>query len=236
MIPIKMESAWKGVADCQNCAVRDMMLFASLTQSDFDNIHSPIDVLAYKRGQSVFFEGAKAGYLYSIRSGRVKLLKTTLDGHARIVAVLNPGDVFGLESLVSDGCANEAVAIESVHVCRIPKSVIKQLSDRSPSLYTAIMERWHQALTDSSNLLSGMSYGSARKRVVNMILKMRLKQDPTQTCLLSRQDMGSLADLKLETVSRVVASLVRDGCLTPLDKVGRLYRIDNEQLLLTDAA
>ena len=203
------------------------MLFANLAKSDFDNINSPIDVLCYKKDASIFFEGAKADFLYSIQSGRVKLLNTTSDGHARIVAVLNQGDVFGLESLVSDAHTYEAVAIEAVRLCRIPKSVVKYLSGTSPLLYQAILERWHKALKDSSDLLSGMNFGSARSRVVNIILKLRSKDDPAKTCLLSRQDMGSLADLKLETVSRVVASLVREGCLKPLDKVGRWYKVLN---------
>ena len=38
-------------------------------------------------------------------------------------------------------------------------------------------------------------------------------------------------DLKLETVSREVSGLVREQVIKPLDKSGRLYRIQNEQAL-----
>ena len=49
--------------------------------------------------------------------------------------------------------------------------------------------------------------------------------------LFRREDMGAMMDLKLETVSREVSALVRDGILEPLDKLGRRYRLlDNAGL------
>jgi hypothetical protein len=35
MIPIQIESAWKGTSDCRHCGIRDMVLFADLNESDF---------------------------------------------------------------------------------------------------------------------------------------------------------------------------------------------------------
>jgi hypothetical protein len=49
--------------------------------------------------------------------------------------------------------------------------------------------------------------------------------------MFSREDMGAMMDLKLETVSREVSGLVREQVIEPLDKSGRLYRIQNEQAL-----
>ncbi len=43
--------------------------------------------------------------------------------------------------------------------------------------------------------------------------------------------MGAMLDLKLETVSREISGLVRDGALKPCDKQGRRYEILNERLL-----
>ena len=51
--------------------------------------------------------------------------------------------------------------------------------------------------------------------------------------MFSREDMGAMMDLKLETVSREVSGLVREQVIEPLDKSGRLYRIQNEQALQT---
>jgi len=43
--------------------------------------------------------------------------------------------------------------------------------------------------------------------------------------------MGAMLDLKLETVSREVSALGREGAIEPLDKQGRRYRILDLPLL-----
>ena len=93
------------------------------------------------------------------------------------------------------------------------------------------MQKWHQALKGADDWLADLNFGTARRRVSKFILKMRLDNHIDQTCLFSREDMGAMMGLKFETVSREVSALVREKAIEPLDKVGRLYRIQNEKLL-----
>jgi hypothetical protein len=60
---------------------------------------------------------------------------------------------------------------------------------------------------------------------------MRDPEQPSFTSFFSREDMGAMLDLKLETVSREVSALVRAGALKPGDKQGRRYEIVNEAFL-----
>jgi hypothetical protein len=62
---------------------------------------------------------------------------------------------------------------------------------------------------------------------------MRHEDHPDQSSMFSREDMGAMMDLKLETVSREVSGLVREQVIEPLDKAGRLYRIQNENALIS---
>ena len=225
MIPIKTESAWRGTADCQNCGIRDMVLFADLNQDDFSLIHTPIDDLLYKPGQSLFSEAQHAGYVYTLRKGMLKLVRLTPDGRQRIVRILRPGDVAGPESIVQSQDDTEAVALTDVSVCRIPVMVIHDLSQNSPRLHKRLMQKWQGALKEADDWLSGINFGTARQRVRQFILKMRQPDAPDVALLFSRDDMGAMMDLKLETVSREVSALTKDGVIVPLDKQGRLYKI-----------
>ena len=56
---------------------------------------------------------------------------------------------------------------------------------------------------------------------------------PSSPTCFGREDMGAMLDLKLETVSREISGLVREGLIRPLDKGGRRYEILNEQRLQT---
>lgn len=231
MIPIHIDSAWKGTSDCRDCGIRDMVLFADLNEQDFSEIHTPIDDLAYAADAVLYNEGQQALGLFTLRKGMVKLVRSTADGRERIVRVLRPGDVLGLEALATSRYDSEAVALVDVSVCRIPLSVLHHLSSHSSRLHLRLMQKWQHALKDADDWLADLNFGSARQRVASLALKMRDPDQPQFTSFFARDDMGAMLDLKLETVSREISALVRDGALKPCDKQGRRYEILDERLL-----
>jgi CRP/FNR family transcriptional regulator len=225
MIPIKTESAWRGTSDCRNCGIRDMVLFADLNEQDFNLIHAPIDDLVYQSGYSLYDESDKAIGVFTLRKGLVKLVRVTTDGRERVVRVLFPGDVVGLEALATGHFDSQAVALSEVSVCRIPLDVIHQLGANSPRLHRKLMEKWQSALKQADDWLAELNFGSARQRVLHFIHKMHEVADDGTATLFGRDDMGAMMDLKLETVSREVTALVRAGVMEPLDKHGRHYKV-----------
>ena len=231
MIPIKTESAWRGTSDCRNCGIRDMVLFADLNEQDFNLIHAPIDDLVYQSGQALYDESGKALGVFTLRKGMVKLVRVTSDGRERVVRVLFPGDVVGLEALATGHYDSQAVALSEVSVCRIPLEVMHQLGANSPRLHRKLMEKWQSALKLADDWLAELNFGSAKQRVLHFIRKMHQMSDDGTVLLFARDDMGAMMDLKLETVSREVTALVRAGVMDPLDKSGRHYQVMLPELL-----
>ena len=231
MIPIKTESAWRGTSDCRNCGIRDMVLFADLNEQDFNLIHAPIDDLVYQSGQALYDESGKALGVFTLRKGMVKLVRVTADGRERVVRVLFPGDVVGLEALATGHYDSQAVALSEVSVCRIPLEVMHQLGANSPRLHRKLMEKWQSALKLADDWLAELNFGTAKQRVLHFIRKMHQMSDDGTVQLFARDDMGAMMDLKLETVSREVTALVRAGVMDPLDKRGRHYQVMLPELL-----
>lgn len=234
MIPIKTESAWRGTSDCRNCGIRDMVLFADLNEQDFGMIHAPIDDLEIRAGTELFQEATAAQGIFTLRTGLVKLVRATSDGRQRIVRVLRPGDVAGLEALAHSRYDTDAVALTDISVCRIPLAVIQALGAQSPRLHRRLMEKWSRTLKEADDWLADLNFGTARNRVSNFVLKMRSSTDAQYVTLFAREDMGAMLDLKMETVSREISALVREQALEPLDKSGRAYRIVNIARLQAD--
>ena len=232
MIPIKTASAWRGTSDCRNCAIRETVLFADLTEQDFSLIHAPIDDLEFKPGETLYEEGTQALGIFTVRSGMVKLVRVANDGRRRIVRVLRQGDVAGLEALATGRYDCVAIALAPVSVCRVPLDVIRSMGGNSQRLHANLMHKWQQALKDADDWLADMNFGSASQRVANLILKMRDPINPNLSTLFSREDMGAMLDLKFETVSREISKLLREEVIVSADKFGRLYRIDKPELLL----
>lgn len=225
MHKIKIESVWRGTADCMHCGLRHLALFGDLEEEDFHLIHAPIDDLHFKQDAALYGEGSPSKGVYTLRSGMVKLVRVTSDGRQRIVRVLRPGDVVGLEALATAQYDSEAVALTDVSVCRIPLEVIQSLEDHSAHLHRRLTLKWRQTLKEADDWLADLNFGSARQRVANFILKMRSACDSRIATLFGRDDMSAMLDLKPETVSREISRLVREAVIEPLDKHGRLYRV-----------
>ncbi|PUE58780.1 cyclic nucleotide-binding protein [Limnohabitans sp. Rim8] len=231
MIPIQTESAWRGTSDCRNCGIREMVLFADLNEQDFNLIHAPIDDLVYQPGQALYEASDQALGVFTLRKGLIKLVRVTADGRERVVRVLFPGDVVGLEALATGRYDSQAVALNEVSLCRIPLEVVHQLGANSPRLHRKLMEKWQSALKLADDWLAELNFGSARQRVLHFIRKMHEVSEDGSATLFGRDDMGAMMDLKLETVSREVTALVRAGVMTPLDKLGRHYQVLQPELL-----
>ena len=99
-------------------------------------------------------------------------------------------------------------------------------------MHAGLLNKWQKTLREADDWLAAINFGTARQRVGQFVLKMRHSTDPSLSTLFSREDMGAMMDLKLETVSREVSHLVKIGAIKAVDKQGRLYRIVDESRLL----
>lgn len=208
---VSAEEAWTGVANCRDCAIRRSALFAGLEEGDFDAIHRPIDQVTYAPGAEIYAQGDDARSVLTIRSGLVKLTRYLPDGTQRIVRLLGPTDVTGLEALVADSYEHSAAALHATEICRIPRDVVRNLSARNPTLYQEVMARWHRALSDADRYITELNTGPSRDRVVRLLLWVAQRRE-SETCrLFGREDLGAVLGLTTETVSRVMADLKRRG-------------------------
>jgi CRP-like cAMP-binding protein len=209
-----------------------MGLFSQLNERDFGLIHAPIDAMAMPATALLYAQGAAAKGVFCVHSGMLKRVRFSADGRQRIVRVLRVGDVAGLEALGHAHYDCQAVALTDLSVCRIPLSVVHTLAANSPRLHRSLMQKWQQQLKDADDWLADLNFGSARQRVGSLVLKMCSTGEDKLVTLFSREDMGAMLDLKLETVSREISALVREQVIEQLDKHGRIYRVCQPQRLL----
>jgi CRP-like cAMP-binding protein len=208
----QIEAAWQGLASCEQCSIRDLVLFADLTSQDFGAIHLPIEDLWLPPGAALFQPGQEAGHVFTLREGLVKLEQYLPDGTQRIVSLLGQGDVVGLSAMVSDVYEHAAVVLQASKVCRIPKDVVLRLS---PKLHRQLMKKWHDAVQRSHECTRELSTGSARQRVARLFLM--LAPPTARRCqLFGRDDVGAVLGITTETASRMVAELKRSGAATEI--------------------
>lgn len=214
VIDISFRDAWVGMADCKHCPSRDLSLFASLADQDLDHARALVNKYKFKHGNVIYRAEEKGHEVYTLRSGMLKLERYLPDGNQRIVRLVRPNDLFGLEALVKPTYEHDAVVIEDSEICKIPVEVVHRFSEKNPALHREVMTRWQKALSEADDWLTELLSGAAKQRVARLIL--RLVNNEGNCSLLSREDMGALLSVTTETTSRIIAEFKRQGMLTEL--------------------
>jgi CRP/FNR family transcriptional regulator, anaerobic regulatory protein len=211
--PVTFAEAWTGVADCLNCNIRQSVLFAGLEEADFQELHRPIDQLDFSAGATIYRAGEEGASLFTIRSGLVKLTHYLPDGGQRIVRLLRKTDVLGLECTISDAYQHTAIALQPTEACRLPAPCVKRLLRGNQRLFHALMAKWYEALSDSDRWIVDLSTGTARERVIRLLLWLSELEKESACSLFSREDLGAVLGLTTETASRTMAELKRQGLI-----------------------
>ena len=218
------------LARCHSCGVRESSLCSGMTDEEFSHINLSIEDIKFPAGSSLFRQGDDGRYLFSVRQGMVKLNRIRQNGDQRIMRILRPGDVAGLEAIVASQYEYDAIALDSVLVCRIPVEVMQQLDCESPRLHKKLLERWHQTLVEADEWMAELTSGTARVRLARLLLKMRNPAQPALSTLFSRDDIGSMLCMTMETASRTINAFQREGKISSLDAGGRFYQVDSGAL------
>jgi CRP/FNR family transcriptional regulator len=138
------------------------------------------------------------------------------DGRRQVTGFLFPSDFLGLA--LRERYAYTAEALEQVKVCRYPKVKLEALLDRFPAMERRLLAVASNELAAAQDQMLLLGRKSAVERVASLLLillrRSQLKR-PTQALALpmNRTDIGDYLGLTIETVSRVLARLRRDGLI-----------------------
>ncbi|TNF98516.1 MAG: cyclic nucleotide-binding domain-containing protein [Gammaproteobacteria bacterium] len=198
-------------ADCCHCPIKDNVLCGNLAAAGVKQ-KLPITNLAFSQSEKIYREGKTDDFIYTIRSGLVKMEVVLPDGTQKIVRMLNKSNVFGLESLISKPYRHTATALYNCEICKIPVALIQEMQTHSAALSYNLMLLWDRTVGHADEWLAKLNTGPARRRVIHFIdFLVSNSETPPEFILPSREDMSSILGITKETVSRVIADLKRDG-------------------------
>lgn len=89
--------------------LRQITLFAGLSDAALTALASRVRVRSYRRGEVLFHKDDPGTSLFLLRSGRVKISTFSNEGKEAVFTVHGPGDVFG-ELALLDGAPRSATA------------------------------------------------------------------------------------------------------------------------------
>lgn len=215
-IPLRLPDgfAHPPTATCLSCEVRGQALFGALDAQALGEVHAHISSRETLAGQAVYAAGRKGAAVYTVRSGIVRFERFTQGGERRIVRLAGPGDLIGQEALLGRPYAEDAVACTTAHLCRIPTTLVLQMAQQRYDLQQALWARWQQALEHTQDWVADLTTGPARRRVFKLLGRIAGFETGSDLIWLPRRDeIGAMLDITMETASRIVSALRREGVL-----------------------
>ena len=163
--------------------------------------------------RQIYAEGDEARCFYKVVSGTVRTCRFLSDGRRQIDAFHMAGEVFGFEAGADHRMSAEAVTECTLIAYR--RRGLEQMVAQDDRL-----GRWFfshamtcMALAREHSLLLGR--GSAAQKISAFLLEIadREASDTIVDLAMSRQDIADYLGLTIETVSRTLSHLERDGVI-----------------------
>lgn len=186
-------------------------------------------VLHFAPDRRIYAEGDEARSYYKVVSGVVRTCQFLSDGRRQIDAFHLPGDVFGFEAGADHRLSAEAVTDCTIIAYRRRgmESVIAGDDRIARQFFSYAMACLEQ--TREHCLLLGR--GSAAQKIGAFLVEMADRGESAGIVELpmSRQDIADYLGLTIETVSRTLSQMERDGTITL--QTTRKVVLKNRQLL-----
>jgi CRP/FNR family transcriptional regulator, cyclic AMP receptor protein len=203
-------------------------LFHALPEEQLDSIAEVADTREVSRGDVLFAHGDDPTDLYVVISGRIAIVNRSADGRESMVALMEPGDLFG-ELPMFDGLARsaEARAIEPGEVAVIPYAPLRTLYQQRPELLWQVVNLLSQRLRTTGEALADSVFLDVTGRTAKRLLELSSGDDEF-TLPVTQEELAGMVGASRERVNKAIASFVR---LKWIDQAERRYRIlDRVQL------
>jgi CRP/FNR family nitrogen fixation transcriptional regulator len=169
--------------------------------------------MTFSRDAEIFAEDEPAEYVYKVARGAVRLSKLMSDGRRQISAFYLPGDIFGLEAGEIHSFSAEAIGEAQVIV--VKRGALLAEAARNGQILHRLWSHTSEHLERAQIHMLLLGRKNAQERIAAFLVDMaeRLKSANSVELPMSRQDIADYLGLTIETVSRTLTQLARDGVI-----------------------
>ncbi len=204
-----------GLRFCSTCAFSEACLSQGFDKSALGELHVLVEhVGPIREGEHIFREGDEFTAIAAVRAGTVKTYVVDVNGQEQVLGFFLPGEVIGLNAIHEARYPCNAIALDTVMLCRFSFPKMALLATRMPGLQAQLFRLLSQDI-GKATLLAGDYSADQRMAAFLVALSRRYAQrgfSATRFHLtMSRTDMANYLRLAPETVSRVLRRFQVDG-------------------------
>ncbi|WP_040604551.1 transcriptional regulator FnrL [Sagittula stellata] len=207
---------------CDDCPIRHRAVCARCESDELERLEEIKYYRKFEAGQMVIWSGDKMDFVGSVVSGIASLTQTMEDGRTQMVGLLLPSDFVGRPG--RDNAAYDIVATTDLVMCCFRKTPFENMMMRTPHIAQRLLEMTLDELDAAREWMLVLGRKTAREKIASLLsiiarrdatLNMRGSDAPIVFDLpLTREAMADYLGLTLETVSRQMSALKKDGVIT----------------------
>jgi len=211
------------MSSCDTCVVRNSAICAALDRRELAALNEIGRRRILHEGESLIWEGDDSVLVANVIEGMLKLSAATEDGREQIVGVVYPSDFIGRPFGTTS--RHSVTALTDARVCVFSRADFDRFAEDHPRLEHKLLQRTLSELDRTRGWMLLLARKSAEQKVATFLLEMSERlvepgcEAPSGAPLdrfhlpFSRQQIGDILGLTIETVSRQMTKLKRDGVI-----------------------
>lgn len=183
---------------------------------------------SFDKNEIIFEDGNLPTHYYQIISGEVKMSNYNDDGREFIQGIFYKNQSFGEPPLfLNQNYPANAIAVEDAEILLLTKSSFMKLLQDNVNVSIKIIENLAQRLYYKSVMAAEMSTQEPEHRILKLmdhgIAYFNFKKEENGYLInFTRQQIGDLTGLRVETVIRTIKALEKKGVLKIINR--KVYR------------
>jgi CRP/FNR family transcriptional regulator len=196
--------------------LEEVPFFRKLSDKDLSSIKERLTEKTFAKRDLLFVEGNPCYAAFFVKSGWIKLYRTSPSGTVQILEILGPAETCTCNPGTRNWTCNlTGQALTRCTVWLLPQEDFVKLVEMNPEL-SHLLNRWFaQRLQKAGSTIAELSSEDSRKRLAHMLLELLAKsrrKDSTRDVIsvpLTREELAEMIGTSRETVVRQLYELKR---------------------------
>ena len=173
-----------------------------------------------QKGDKLFTTGEPLTALYALRSGSFKSYNLNSNGNEQITAFHLPGDIIGFDAISTKTHTSYSQALEISMLCEIPFDAVEELSGALPALRSQLFKLMSGEICADKQLHMALASKNAEEKLAGFIFSLAVRfgergfSSKEFRLTMTRNEIGNDLGLAVETISRLLNKLQKNGTLT----------------------
>lgn len=189
--------------------IRQTSLFRLLEPHGIELIARSSRRMTLLRGQNVFKESDPAQEMFIVATGRVGIVKQVSQTKESIVALMEPGDLFGEMGMFDRrGRSANARALDRTELIKIPYNAVRAVIEQRPQIVWSLLEMIAIRLRNTDDALADAMFLDVSGRTAKRLIELSNGKNEFRLSL-TQEELASLVGASRERVNKALSSLAK---------------------------